>query len=183
LPLKKQGVILAVIVVLIVIVIFQNTTSKTGAHADQAEVFPKIGFKAPSFTLLSLDGKMYPYPLEESKPAVINFWASWCGPCRLESPELAKLYDKYQGKLEIYAVNLTTQDSANDAQSFADEFGFTFPVLLDSDAKNSVADQYRVLAIPTTFFVNKDGIIVDKVMGLTDPKTLESKFKNLTAAN
>jgi peroxiredoxin len=80
-------------------------------------------------------------------------------------------------------VKLTTQDSANDAQAFADEFGFTFPVLLDSDAKNSVAERYQAQAIPTTFFVNKNGIIVDKIIGLTDSKGLESKFKNLAAAN
>lgn len=180
---KRQVVVLAVIVILITVVIYQNTSGKTGAQAGQVEELPKIGFKAPSFALPSLDGKTYSNPMEEKKPVIINFWASWCGPCRLEAPELVKLYDKYKGKLEIYAVNLTTQDSAGNAKAFADEFGFTFPVLLDSDAKKSVADLYQIQAIPTTFFVNKNGVIVDKVMGLTDSKVLESKFKSLAVAN
>lgn len=194
---RKLMIVVILAIVLAGVAVYQNSAgSRVDASIDQKlgnlpadaaasqkiEELPKVGFKAPHFNLIALDGGSYSIPQNAGKPVVINFWASWCGPCRLEAPELVKLYDKYKEKLEIYAINLTTQDSVENAKAFADEFGFTFPVLLDKDAKKSVDDLYRVLAIPTTFFVDKNGIIVDKVMGLTDPKALESKFKNLAAA-
>jgi cytochrome c biogenesis protein CcmG, thiol:disulfide interchange protein DsbE len=147
--------------------------------ALQAEELPKVGFKAPSFSLQSLEGKTYAMPTSDNKPVVVNFWASWCGPCRLEAPELVKIYKKYQGSIEIYAVNLTSQDRPEEAKAFADSFGFTFPVLLDKNNKSQVSDLYQVQAIPTTYFIDKNGLIVDKVAGYTDPQTLENKFRNL----
>ena len=90
---------------------------------------------------------------------------------------MVELYEKYNTQLEIYAVNMTADDSVGDAKAFAKEFGFAFPVLLDE--KGEVANRYQVQSIPTTFFVNREGIIVDKVLGLVDPQTLENKFKKL----
>lgn len=176
---KRQWIPLIAVVVIAGVLIYQNTTAKTAQQARQTEELPKIGFKAPSFTLPSFDDKTYAVPMKDGKPVVINFWASWCGPCRLEAPELVKLYDKYKGKLEIYAVNLTLQDTVPNAKAFVDEFGFTFPILLDRDEQNSVGNLYQVQAIPTTYFVNKEGVIIDKVMGVTDSQTLENKFRSL----
>jgi len=189
---RKQVIVLILAVILAGVAVYQNrsgnmfdqkagTPAKDAAASQQIEELPKVGFKAPPFTLKALDGESYSIPHSTGKPVIVNFWASWCGPCRLEAPELVKLYDKYKGKLEIYAVNMTTQDTAEDARAFADAFGFMFPVLLDDDEKNPVSNRYRVQAIPTTFFVDKNGLIVDKVTGLTDPQTLESKFKSLAA--
>lgn len=190
---RRQAFVLILAVILAGIAVYQNrsvnmfdqkTDTQTGNSpvSQPIEELPKVGFKAPSFTLKALDGKSYSLPSSTGKPVIINFWASWCGPCRLEAPELVKLYDKYKRKLEIYAVNMTTQDTAEDAKAFADAFGFTFPVLLDDDKKTTVSKRYRVQAIPTTFFVDKNGFIVDKITGIADPQTLESKFKSLAAA-
>jgi cytochrome c biogenesis protein CcmG/thiol:disulfide interchange protein DsbE len=88
-----------------------------------------------------------------------------------------KLYDKYDKKLEIYGVNLTYYDKQEDVQAFVKEFHIDFPVLLDP--KGEVATTYKVQAIPTTYFVNGDGKVVDVVLGLVDTKTLEKKFKDL----
>jgi cytochrome c biogenesis protein CcmG/thiol:disulfide interchange protein DsbE len=179
---RRQVIVLFMVVALIGVVIYQNYSSKSSAQAGQVEQLPKVGFVAPSFTLQSLEGTTYSYPMTEKKPVVINFWASWCGPCKIEAPELVKLYDRYKGKLEIYAVNLTAQDRVQDDNEFADDFGFTFPVLLDEVGKKQVSDVYQVQAIPTTFFVNSNGIIVDKMTGLADTQALESKFKSLAAS-
>ncbi len=168
--LKKQWILLGLIIILVGIAVYQSSTVNE-------EELPKAGFKAPPFSLQALDAQSYSLEGLEGKPVVINFWASWCGPCRKEAPELVKLYEKYNTQLEIYAVNMTADDSIGDATAFAKEFGFAFPVLLDE--KGEVAKRYQVQSIPTTFFVNREGIIVDKTLGLVDRQTLENKFKKL----
>lgn len=141
------------------------------------ETAPRIGFKAPRFDLDAMDGRKYSLAGLKGKPVVINFWASWCGPCRLEAPELVKLYSQYKDSIEVYAVNLTNSDSVEEAGAFAKEFGFQFPVLFDKDGKTAL--DYSVQAIPTTFFVNQEGIIVDQIIGIASPDTLAAKFKSL----
>ena len=183
-----------IIVVMILLVGFSvyrnNPEGKAGGQMDSTtgtqvnnppnvEELPRIGFKAPHFTLKALDGKSYSTQQLDGVPVIINFWASWCGPCKAEAPEFVRLYDKYRNGLEIYAVNLTLQDNIVDVKSFVDSYGFIFPILLDEDRQNQIADRYQVLAIPTTFFIDRNGIVVDKITGITDPKSLEKKFKNL----
>jgi thiol-disulfide isomerase/thioredoxin len=177
--LNKQWIPLAIVLVIVSIIVYQNISRRSDALAQQAEELPKVGFKAPNFSLQSLDGKTYEMPTPNNKPVVVNFWASWCGPCRLEAPELVKIYKKYQGNIEIYAVNLTSQDSPKEAKAFADSFGFTFPILLDNNKNFQVSDLYQVQAIPTTYFIDKNGMIIDKIAGYTDPQTLEKKFRDL----
>jgi cytochrome c biogenesis protein CcmG/thiol:disulfide interchange protein DsbE len=168
---KKQILIIAGVVVLALIAIFQNSKAND-------EELPKIGFRAPSFTLTALDGKEYSSDLN-GKPVMINFWASWCGPCRAEAPDMVRMYEKYGDKVEIYAVNLTQSDNESDARAFAKEFGFKFPVLLDRDGV--VGQKYQIVSIPTSYFVDRNGVIVDKVIGLVDSATMESKMKQLAA--
>ncbi|MEK3993005.1 MULTISPECIES: redoxin domain-containing protein [Robertmurraya] len=150
-----------------------QSISKSTVNTEQ---LPQKNFQRPSFSLTGLDGKQYSTD-EVSKPLVINFWASWCGPCKVEAPELVKLYQKYNDKVEIFAVNLTEGDSKEAAKKFADSYGFQFPVLLDTD--NKVSDMYRVTAIPTTYFVNRDGIIVDQILGFGGVELFEDKFEKL----
>nr|WP_249730488.1 TlpA disulfide reductase family protein [Paenibacillus sp. J2TS4] len=163
-------------VFLVGLAIYQNTGSQGQSQPADLEELPQVGFRAPAFSLTGLDGTAYSLA-DESKPMVINFWASWCGPCEIEAPDLVKLYEKYEGKIEIYAVNATTFDKEDKAREFAERHGFKFPVLLDDDRNNKVMDQYQVYAFPTTFFVNRDGVIVDKVLGIVEPDELEKKFK------
>lgn len=167
---KKQWLVLTAIVVLLFIAVYQSADSNK-------EEIPRIGYKAPSFSLQGLDGETYSLNDLNGRPVVINFWASWCSPCKAEAPELVKLYQKYGEQIEIYAVNLTANDSVSNAKAFANNYKFTFPVLLDEDAV--AAQKYNIAPIPTTFFVNNEGIIEDIVLGLVDPQTLESKFKQL----
>lgn len=166
--------VLAILWALVSIINKENNPE--AKRANNTEESANINFKRPSFSLKGLDGKEYSTS-DVSVPLVINFWASWCGPCKIEGPELVRLYKKYDGKVQIYAVNLTTSDSIEGARSFAAEYGFKFPVLLDT--KESVSKQYNIQAIPTTYFVNKQGIIVDKITGFSGTKDLEEKFKKL----
>jgi cytochrome c biogenesis protein CcmG/thiol:disulfide interchange protein DsbE len=138
---------------------------------------PEIGFQAPSFSLDALDSDKT-YGLESTnKPIVINFWASWCAPCREEAPDLVRLYDQYRDNLDVYAINLTNSDSMTNVERFVNEFGFEFPVLLDQEG--DVGKTYQVLAIPTTFFIDENGTIVHKIVGFASSSDLEMHFRRL----
>ncbi|MGD8191243.1 TlpA family protein disulfide reductase [Brevibacillus ginsengisoli] len=127
--------------------------------------------QASSFSLKGIDGKTYRFEGPREKPIVINFWASWCGPCREEAPDLKKLSDTYKEKVDIYAVNLTSQDNRQDVNEFIKKYQFDFPILLDE--KGEVADRYKIQAIPTTFFIDKQGIVQQTVIGMIDPSKLD----------
>jgi cytochrome c biogenesis protein CcmG/thiol:disulfide interchange protein DsbE len=138
---------------------------------------PEIGFQAPDFSLERLDSDDM-YSLESTdKPIVINFWASWCGPCREEAPELVRLHEQYKDDVEVYAINLTNTDSLVGVERFVEEYGFEFPVLLDR--KGEIGGKYQVLSIPTTFFVDANGTIVHKIVGFASKTDLEFNFGRL----
>ena len=99
------------------------------------------------------------------KVVVVNFWATWCLPCREETPALEKAYEQYKDSgMVILGVNLTDQDSISEVESFVQEFKLTYPILLDRDGtvSNSL---YQIRGLPTTFFVNREGIIRTVVVG------------------
>lgn len=99
------------------------------------------------------------------------------GPCRLEAPDLVRLHEEYQDDVDIYAINLTDSDNMSSVEQFVEEFGFEFPVLLDKDG--AVGNTYRVIAIPTTIFINANGIIENKIVGYAPKADLESNFRKL----
>jgi cytochrome c biogenesis protein CcmG/thiol:disulfide interchange protein DsbE len=169
---RRNIIILALLFILAGVAMFQS------GKASNQEQLPKIGFQAPGFQLSDLNGENYSLDnLRGNKPVVVNFWASWCGPCRIEAPELVKLYEEYGKEIEILAVNLTKGDSVQAAAEFAEEFGFTFPVLLDKEGK--VSELFQTRAVPTTYFINKEGTIQDIIIGLASPSVLQAKFRQL----
>lgn len=185
---KKRPYILIALVVIVGFLGYEmyvfNTSRepvRQATTADSSVELPKVGYRAPSFTLKSFDGTSYSMPPLDGRPIVLNFWASWCDPCKTEAPELTALYGKYKDQLEIYAVNVTLDDDKQEAKAFAEKYGFQFPVLLDDDSSNMVAPLYQIQPIPTTFFINRKGIIVEKLVGLADPAELEKKFRNVIA--
>lgn len=120
---------------------------------------------APDFSLPVLD---QPETIRLSqfkgKPVLLYFWASWCVPCRLESPDLEKTYrTKKESGFTILAVNITSQDSLQDVRAFVKEFGLTFPILLDET--DSVSQLYRVRGLPTSIFIKPDGLIQRTFIG------------------
>ena len=159
-----------------------DNRGKQATHTINREELPKINFQAPSFSLSALDGKNYSLEDTKGKPVMINFWASWCGPCKLEAPELSSLYKQYEGKFTLYAINLTnTESSLNDVKGFAENFGYSFPILLDE--KGEIAEKYLIKPIPTTYFVNSDGIIVDQILGYGGKGALTTKLKALISGS
>lgn len=125
-----------------------NTTGKTPAA--------EIGRAAPNFKLAALDGGTTTLDTFRGKYVLLNFWASWCPPCKAETPDLQALSTANGGKLVVLGVN--QQETRGTAKGFADEFQVTYPLALDSDG--DVSQAYRVgHGLPVSFLIDPDGVI------------------------
>jgi len=125
---------------------------------------PYIGFQAPDFSSRTLEGEIFRLSNLKGKTVVLNFWASWCPPCRIEMPALQRLYRDYQDDgLVVLSVNTTNQNNLSDVEEFVRSRNINFPVLLDMDG--NISTIYQNQALPTTFFIDRNGIIRDRVIG------------------
>lgn len=130
----------------------------------------EIGEEAPDFELKTLDGKKMKLSDLRGKGVLINFWASWCAPCRDEMPAIQEMYDKYQSHgFEVLAVNIA--ESEVTAGAFARQLDLTFPILMDRE--RDVVRLYRVGLIPSSFFVDPEGKIHSKFTGEINVAQLE----------
>lgn len=125
---------------------------------------PQKGFLAPDFTLQTLNDETVTLSDLRGQVVIVNLWASWCGPCRLEMPAFKKVYEEYKKRgLVILAVNSTSQDTRTAVEKFVAEFQLPFQIPLDTDG--AVSRLYRLSALPTTFFIGRDGVIANVVVG------------------
>lgn len=116
----------------------------------------EIGKPAPDFTLKSLSGANLNLTEQRGKIIVLNFWASWCGPCRTEMPVLQKFYDKYQDLgVSVWGINVEQENQAG--RDFLADLNLSFPILFD--ASNTLSATYQVEAMPTTIIVDRDGLV------------------------
>jgi thiol-disulfide isomerase/thioredoxin len=123
---------------------------------------PEVGKQAPDFELDTLDGQTVVLSQLKGRLVLVNFWATWCGPCRHEMPFLQQLYEDWPGsELVLLAVNVG--EGSSDVSQFLQSYGFSFPVLLDGQA--TIAQRYNVMGIPTTFFIDKEGVIQNIKVG------------------
>lgn len=138
---------------------------------------PEVGRRAPDFTLESLEGEPVSLSSFQGRPVVINFWASWCPPCREEMPHLQAAVEA-DPELVVLAVDAThTERRAEDVVAFVEHHGLTFPVALDPDG--AVNELYLVRALPTSYFVDRSGIIRARYLGALTPRTLEENLKGI----
>jgi peroxiredoxin len=171
----KKAIGAGIIAGMVLFAIFHQLTKEeeaesTAIAANTSGLAP--GILAPSFTLTDLDGEEVKMEDYRGKKLVLNFWATWCAPCKAEMPAMEKLYQNYSGKFEILAVNL---DPVNDVAGFANKNDLSFPILLDEN--KSVQNQYSVLSIPTTYIIDAKGIIVNKHIGSMTYEQLEEYIK------
>ncbi|HUK55373.1 MAG TPA: TlpA disulfide reductase family protein [Nitrospiria bacterium] len=141
----------------------QQASTQAGATAIATEEAPRIGYLAPNFRLTNLHGEEVSVASLEGKVVFINFWATWCGPCRAEMPSMEALYHDFKDQgLEILAVS-SDMDGASAVQPFIRKLGLSYPILLDPDFR--VDDKYLIQSVPTTILVDKKGVITHRLVG------------------
>lgn len=162
----REGLLKITPVILLVSALIVFTGCVSGSTSDLS-----IGSRAPDFELFDLEGEIHKLSDYKGQPVVLNFWATWCGPCRAEMPHLEEVYKEWKDNgLTFFAVNVG--ESSTDVTSFLDYFGFNMPVLLDG--ARTVSRKYGVSGIPTTYFIDEDGIIQNRIIGaFPDKETLE----------
>jgi len=141
---------LVAVVLVVVLVPLLGTNNNTRA-ARAAPALPTSVLHPPSITVAQLRGR----------PALVNFWASWCGPCRNEAPELARLSQQLGGRAHLVGVDWS--DNAADARAFISRYRWTFPVLRDSNGE--IGNRYGISGLPTTFVLNSAGQITATLRG------------------
>jgi peroxiredoxin len=109
---------------------------------------------APDFTLRTLDGQKLRLGEQRGRVVLVNFWATWCGPCRQEMPHLNKLYEKYKSS-GFVLLGVNVDDDTRQAAGVADKLGVKYPVLPDADKR--VSRQYDLSAMPSTVLIDRDG--------------------------
>ena len=117
---------------------------------------PAVDHPAPDFTLIRFDtGEKVSLSELRGKPMILNFWATWCRPCRAEMPALQTAYERYGDDLLVVGVDQGEEGAV--VGPFLEEFGISFPILLNGDM--TVGREYRILGLPTTFFIDSQGVI------------------------
>jgi len=135
-----------------------------------------VGYQAPDFELETLSGEVIRLSDFKGEKVMINFWASWCGPCRSEMPDMEKFY--HDKDVKILAVNVTdTERSLSHVTDFIDEISATFPVLLDEN--RDVSNLYKIQPLPTTFMVDSSGIINFKTYGAMNYDSMVREFEKM----
>jgi peroxiredoxin len=133
----------------------------------------KAGTPAPDFALTALDGRKVTLAEFKGKPVILNFWATWCGPCRREMPGLQAFYDKHRS--DGWGFLTVSKESPETLEAFLRERPHSFPVLVDSGG--TVGDLYKVRSIPKTFLIDAEGTIRKVISGaISDPEKALGAF-------
>jgi cytochrome c biogenesis protein CcmG/thiol:disulfide interchange protein DsbE len=149
--------------------------------ASGLEPAPVAGHPAPDFTLKTLDGQEVSLSDFRGQPVVLNFWATWCGPCRVEMPHFQEAYSVHQDDgVVILGVNLTERDSPGEIPGFVDEFSLTFPIVLDETGE--VAKSYKAFGQPASIFVNRDGTVHQVFYGPVNKAFIDARISELLAS-
>lgn len=134
------------------------------------------GDYAPDFSLETLEGDEVSLSDYRGQQVMINFWATWCPPCRAEMPDMQEVYESHD--IEILAINLTeTETSIGQVETFTEDFGLTFPILLDHEIE--VADLYEIQPIPSSFLIDSEGRVQSIAFGALNKDMIIQKFANM----
>jgi thiol-disulfide isomerase/thioredoxin len=156
-----------------------NSDSKAIGGTVQLIRFASNPQPAPPFLVNALDGEMISTAGWHGKVVLVNFWATWCPPCREEIPALIDLANKYKDRLQIIGISMDDEDQVNNVAAFAKQAGINYPIVMAS--KEMIAEYGGVPALPTSFVINPDGGVVQKHVGLHEPAEYEAEVRALLA--
>ena len=141
--------------------------------AEATEETRPQGIEAPDFTVYDLEGNEVHLSDYRGKPVILNFWASWCGPCQMEMPDFQEKYLELGEEVQFLLVNMTDggRETVDTAANFIENAGYTFPVFYDTDGM--AATVYGVYSIPTTYFIDAEGYAIARAPGAIDGQTLQ----------
>jgi peroxiredoxin len=165
---------LNVLILLICIALLTGCTPSQDPSSERGlGEAPRIGYRAPNFRLENLEGEEVSLAGYRGQVVFINFWATWCVPCKAEMPSMQALYKDYKDKgLEILAVS-SDFEGETAVRPFVEEMRLTYPILLDSDFR--VDSRYLIRSVPTTILVGRDGVITHKLIGARNWNTPEAR--------
>jgi peroxiredoxin len=153
---------------LFILIIF--STLSFSSEGSREELFSKIGIQpvkgdstAPNFSLEDLKGKKFDSKNLKGKVVFLNFWATWCGPCKEEMPSMEALWQQFKGKDFVFLGISVDYEGRKPVKEFIERRRYTFPVLLDP--KCEILDLYKVKGIPTTFIIDKKGRMIGRAVG------------------
>lgn len=150
-----------------------DTLATQPTQAVEAEGTEPEKQLAPDFTVYDLEGDPHKLSDFRGKPVILNFWASWCGPCKMEMPDFDEKYQAYGDQVHFLMVNLTdgSQETVETASKFITDQGYTFPVYFDTAMEGAIA--YGVNAVPVTYFVDAEGSFVAWQQGVLSAENLQ----------
>ena len=136
--------------------------------------------RMPDFKVYTMDGKEITLYESFGKPLVVNFWATWCPPCKAEMPDFEELYKEYGDRVNFMMINMTdgNRDTVDGVKAFIEDSGYTFPVYCDSDL--SAAYAYSVSSIPMTLFFDAEGNLLNSNVGMISEVQLEGMLLRMT---
>lgn len=181
---KVLTIILAVALValLIVATVWYNNLTKNAGNLPSVNTENSDNELAPDFKVYDDEGNEVKLSDKIGKPVVVNFWATWCGPCKAELPAFQKMYEEYGDEVEFMMVNLTAgRETEEGVRKFLEDNELRIPVYFDKDM--SAASLYNLRAIPRTVFVNPDGTLYDSHVGLMSENILQNYINELLPEN
>jgi peroxiredoxin len=152
------------------------TLPKPALQSGLQSGLPKAGEVIPDFELPALEGGKVRLSALRGSPVLINFWATWCGPCKQEMPLLVEQYNWNKGKgLRVLAIDTLANDNLDDMRAFAKQFNVNFDMLVDET--DAIAGGWEVMGLPTTFFIRPDGIVAKVQVGQLTADQLKEYLK------
>lgn len=156
----------------------RDESSLTVMFTPQPSEGLEAGQRAPDFELAGLDGKPLRLSDLRGRPVLLNFWATWCGPCRQEMPLLQETAERYADR-GLAVVGVDVGEGAETVRNYARSLGVEFPILLDST--QDISDRFRVYALPTSFFIDSQGVIDLHFIGPLDAQMIEHRLEAMSA--
>jgi cytochrome c biogenesis protein CcmG/thiol:disulfide interchange protein DsbE len=161
-PLQRR--VIYMLVLMAGLVWIAVSVDRTGSATAGRIPVPRAGFLAPDFSLNTPTGERVTLSDLRGQAVLVNLWATWCPPCRAEMPAIQKLYEEYHDSgFTVLAVNMTYQDDPFAVVPFVQEYGLTFPLLIEETGE--VAAKYELRSLPSSFFIDREGVIQEVVIG------------------